>query len=295
MDLPFVSASLGVKIADLRKIESQLFQLDVKSNDELVNFLNHLQIGGSVEAKDLETLLLEVEKHFFGELLELFDEDGYHYLDLAFADEILTLLNLKLHELSFDEKFKKYDYLHLSLKDLLAEEGSLKDNYRSILQEVENASLNDPRASEALLVKVYYDDLRKRFKNNPYLLAKEYALNTRTLLRAARFKFSFEDYASELLGDDVLKEKYQGFYLLDLNQLEMTLKEKVEPAIGELFHNMLKDTKSADHYVDLYLENKISDLLFSDEVVDLLIVYMMISKRIVKYLKKVAYQVDDYE
>lgn len=295
MDLPFVSASLGVKIADLRKIESQLFQLDVKSNDELVNFLNHLQIGGSVEAKDLETLLLEVEKHFFGELLELFDEDGYHYLDLAFADEILTLLNLKLHELSFDEKFKKYDYLHLSLKDLLAEEGSLKDNYRSILQEVENASLNDPRASEALLVKVYYDDLRKRFKNNPYLLAKEYALNTRTLLRAVRFKFSFEDYASELLGDDVLKEKYQGFYLLDLNQLEMTLKEKVEPAIGELFHNMLKDTKSADHYVDLYLENKISDLLFSDEVVDLLIVYMMISKRIVKYLKKVAYQVDDYE
>ncbi|NLB49363.1 MAG: hypothetical protein GX807_00885 [Erysipelotrichia bacterium] len=295
MDLPFVSASLGVKIADLRKIESQLFQLDVKSNDELVNFLNHLQIGGSVEAKDLETLLLEVEKHFFGELLELFDEDGYHYLDLAFADEILTLLNLKLHELSFDEKFKKYDYLHLSLKDLLAEEGSLKDNYRSILQEVENASLNDPRASEALLVKVYYDDLRKRFKKNPYLLAKEYALNTRTLLRAARFKFSFEDYASELLGDDVLKEKYQGFYLLDLNQLEMTLKEKVEPAIGELFHNMLKDTKSADHYVDLYLENKISDLLFSDEVVDLLIVYMMISKRIVKYLKKVAYQVDDYE
>lgn len=295
MDLPFVSASLGVKIADLRKIESQLFQLDVKSNDELVNFLNHLQIGGSVEAKDLETLLLEVEKRFFGELLEIFDEDGYHYLDLAFADEILTLLNLKLHELSFDEKFKKYDYLHLSLKDLLAEEGSLKDNYRSILQEVENASLNDPRASEALLVKVYYDDLRKRFKNNPYLLAKEYALNTRTLLRAARFKFSFEDYASELLGDDVLKEKYQGFYLLDLNQLEMTLKEKVEPAIGELFHNMLKDTKSADHYVDLYLENKISDLLFSDEVVDLLIVYMMISKRIVKYLKKVAYQVDDYE
>lgn len=296
MDHSFVSASLGVKIADLKRMESQIHQLGTKNNQELIEFLNHLQLGGSGEVKDFERLLLMAEKNFFAEVFSLLDEENLHYLDFVFAEEILTFLNLKLNHVPFSEKFSKFDYTHLSLKELLSDDVEYHDErYATLLKSVKNFELKEPRQNEALLVGAYYDYLINTFGEHPFLLAKINAINTRTLYRAQRLELTEDDYARELIGDDTTREKFKSYFRLDQKQIATILKEKVDPRVGELFSHLHENKKQADNYFDLYIDSKVNDLVFSFEVVDLFIVYVHLAKRLIKHLKKVYYRVETNE
>jgi hypothetical protein len=296
MDNMFVSAALGVKISDLKKTETQIMQLEKKSNQALVEFLNHLQLGGDAEAHGFEELLLFASKKNFQEVFSVLDDELYYALDLAYADDILTHLNLKVNGVHYLDKFKAFDYLHISLKDLLdGDDSLLEERYQRLINEVGFLNLVDARKKEATLVKKYYDYLLERFGENTYLLAKINAINTRTLFRAKRLGMTESEVEDELIGDANTLEKFLSFYRLDDAQIAVSLRDKVEPQLSELFIKMTENRKNADLYFDEFLENKVDDLVFSDDIVDLLIVYVTISKRIIKYLKKVFYQVDNYE
>lgn len=292
MDNNFVSASLGVKIADLKRVETQIMQLENKNNQEMIEFLNHLQIGGDAEVNSFDDIISAISRKTFEEIYNLLDREDARELDLVFADEILTMLNLRVNNVRYLEKFGRYDYLHISLKNLLEnDEVQVNDRYLKLVEEVNQLELVDSRKKEAQLVKKYYEGLLNSFPEHTYLLAKVNAINTRTLYRAKRLSMSESEIEDEIIGDTNTIEKFLSLYRLDQNQIAASLRDKVESKLADLFSAMMEDKKNADFHFDVYLDDKVNDMVFEDDVIDLLIVYVAISKRISKYLKKVFYRV----
>ena len=296
MDFTFASGRLSVKLADLKRVENQILQLEGKSNQQLIEFLNHLQISGTSEYSDFNLLIRGAEQFLFGELVALIDEEHYYLLDLVYAEEILTFLNLKLHDVKYQKRFDNFDILHLSLTNLLSDKQlHTLDYFTKMIESVRSEAGKNLEQSEARLVKHYYDYLLENFGDNKYLSAKLRAINTRTLVRANLLELSKEEYVTELVGDDTLIEKYTNYYRLEQKQLISTLSDKVDTKIGNLYQQMIENRRNADKYVDDYLNIKLEELVFSSEFNNLFIRYAMIKKRIIKTLKKMYYQVEAYE
>lgn len=296
MDFSYAGGSLSVKIADLKKIESQLHNLGDKPNDDIVGFLNHLQIGGTVEAKDFSSLITNSEKFLFKQLVSLLDDTHDYLLDFVYADEILTFLNLKLNKVTYESKFQSFDHLHLSLLTLLEKElPGHQVHYLKLLSDVEKEVKNRGREQEARMTRKYYDYLSSYLSAHPFLIAKITMINLRTLYRARRLDFSLESFKDELIGDDVTREKFANLYRLDDRQIVSALRDKLDVKASATYEAMIDDPQAIDKHLDDYLYHKVKDLVFSIQFVDLFMLYAYQYRRVIKLLKKIYYRVEEYE
>lgn len=296
MDFSYAGGSLSVKIADLKKIESQLHNLGDKPNDDIVGFLNHLQIGGTVEAKDFSSLITNSEKFLFKQLVSLLDDTHDYLLDFVYADEILTFLNLKLNKVTYESKFQSFDHLHLSLLTLLEKElPGHQVHYLKLLSDVEKEVKSRGREQEARMTRKYYDYLSSYLSAHPFLIAKITMINLRTLYRARRLDFSLESFKDELIGDDVTREKFANLYRLDDRQIVSALRDKLDVKAGSVYEAMINDPQAIDKHLDDYLYHKVKDLVFSIQFVDLFMLYAYQYRRVIKLLKKIYYRVEEYE
>ncbi|HKL84078.1 MAG TPA: hypothetical protein VJZ48_01210 [Bacilli bacterium] len=296
MDFSYAGGSLSVKIADLKKIESQLHNLGDKTNDDIVGFLNHLQIGGTVEAKDFSSLITNSEKFLFKQLVSLLDDTHDYLLDFVYADEILTFLNLKLNKVTYESKFQSFDHLHLSLLTLLEKElPGHQVHYLKLLSDVEKEVKNRGREQEARMTRKYYDYLSSYLSAHPFLIAKITMINLRTLYRARRLDFSLESFKDELIGDDVTREKFANLYRLDDRQIVSALRDKFDVKASATYEAMIDDPQAIDKHLDDYLYHKVKDLVFSIQFVDLFMLYAYQYRRVIKLLKKIYYRVEEYE
>lgn len=296
MDFSYAGGSLSVKIADLKKIESQLHNLGDKTNDDIVGFLNHLQIGGTVEAKDFSSLITNSEKFLFKQLVSLLDDTHDYLLDFVYAEEILTFLNLKLNKVTYESKFQSFDHLHLSLLTLLEKElPGHQAHYLKLLSDVEKEVKNRGREQEARMTRKYYDYLSSYLSAHPFLIAKITMINLRTLYRARRLDFSLESFKDELIGDDVTREKFANLYRLDDRQIVSALRDKLDVKASATYEAMIDDPQAIDKHLDDYLYHKVKDLVFSIQFVDLFMLYAYQYRRVIKLLKKIYYRVEEYE
>lgn len=296
MDFSYAGGSLSVKIADLKKIESQLHNLGDKPNDDIVGFLNHLQIGGTVEAKDFSSLITNSEKFLFKQLVSLLDDTHDYLLDFVYADEILTFLNLKLNKVTYESKFQSFDHLHLSLLTLLEKElPGHQVHYLKLLSDVEKEVKNRGREQEARMTRKYYDYLSSYLSAHPFLIAKITMINLRTLYRARSLDFSLESFKDELIGDDVTREKFANLYRLDDRQIVSALRDKLDVKASATYEAMINDPQAIDKHLDDYLYHKVKDLVFSIQFVDLFMLYAYQYRRVIKLLKKIYYRVEEYE
>lgn len=296
MDFSYAGGSLSVKIADLKKIESQLHNLGDKPNDDIVGFLNHLQIGGTVEAKDFSSLITNSEKFLFKQLVSLLDDTHDYLLDFVYAEEILTFLNLKLNKVTYESKFQSFDHLHLSLLTLLEKElPGHQVHYLKLLSDVEKEVKNRGREQEARMTRKYYDYLSSYLSAHPFLIAKITMINLRTLYRARRLDFSLESFKDELIGDDVTREKFANLYRLDDRQIVSALRDKLDVKASATYEAMIDDPQAVDKHLDDYLYHKVKDLVFSIQFVDLFMLYAYQYRRVIKLLKKIYYRVEEYE
>lgn len=296
MDFAFVSGSLGVKSAELKKIETQLNGLVSKSNDEIIVFLNHLQIGGSSEITDFNKLILGGEKVLVQELQALLDEEHYFLLDAVFSDEVLTFLNLRANHIKYLPKFVDFDFLHLSLKDLL--EGVLpgyQDYYLKLLAPLEKDDKLNSRTREALVVKSFYRLLNEKLRDNSFLDIKETAINLRTLFRARKLGLSTEDYVLELIGNDAKRDRFTAFYRLEERQLLASVREKVDGKAAEIYEAIVTNPSRVDELIDEYVEIKLRNIVFSYDPIDQFILYGINKKRILKTIRKIYHRVEKYE
>ena len=296
MDFSYAGGSLSVKIADLKKIESQLHNLGDKTNDDIVGFLNHLQIGGTVEAKDFSSLITNSEKFLFKQLVSLLDDTHDYLLDFVYADEILTFLNLKLNKVTYESKFQSFDHLHLSLLTLLEKElPGHQAHYLKLLSDVEKEVKSRGREQEARMTRKYYDYLSSYLSAHPFLKAKITMINLRTFYRARRLDLSLESFKDELIGDDVTREKFANLYRLDDRQIVSALRDKFDVKASATYEAMINDPQAIDKHLDDYLYHKVKDLVFSIEFVDLFMLYAYQYRRVIKLLKKIYYRVEEYE
>lgn len=296
MDFSYAGGSLSVKIADLKKIESQLHNLGDKTNDDIVGFLNHLQIGGTVEAKDFSSLITNSEKFLFKQLVSLLDDTHDYLLDFVYADEILTFLNLKLNKVTYESKFQSFDHLHLSLLTLLEKElPGHQVHYLKLLSDVEKEVKNRGREQEARMTRKYYDYLSSYLSAHPFLIAKITMINLRTLYRARRLDLSLESFKDELIGDDVTREKFANLYRLDDRQIVSALRDKLDVKASATYEAMIDDPQAIDKHLDDYLYHKVKDLVFSIQFIDLFMLYAYQYRRVIKLLKKIYYRVEEYE
>lgn len=296
MDFSYAGGSLSVKIADLKKIESQLHNLGDKPNDDIVGFLNHLQIGGTVEAKDFSSLIINSEKFLFKQLVSLLDDTHDYLLDFVYAEEILTFLNLKLNKVTYESKFQSFDHLHLSLLTLLEKElPGHQVHYLKLLSDVEKEVKSRGREQEARMTRKYYDYLSSYLSAHPFLIAKITMINLRTLYRARCLDLSLESFKDELIGDDVTREKFANLYRLDDRQIVSALRDKLDVKASATYEAMINDAQAIDKHLDDYLYHKVKDLVFSIQFVDLFMLYAYQYRRVIKLLKKIYYRVEEYE
>ena len=296
MDFAYASGSLSVKIAELKRLENQLTNLGNKTNEEIVEFLNHLQIAGNAELKSFGEIIIASEQSLFKELKSLLNEDYYYLLDLVYADEVLTFLNLTLNKVKYEDKFKAFDYIHISLASLLlGEMVGMQEHYGKIITQVTKQVSEKGRKQEALLTKLFYEHLATNLENHPFLLAKQTMINLRSLYRSKKLELSAEDYKIELLGDDTNREKFLNLYRLEDKQIVSALKDKFDVKASSTYEHIINNERSIDKYLDKYLADKVANLMFSTDFIDLFIFYSYQYRRIIKELKKIYYRVEKYE
>ena len=296
MDIAYASGSLSVKVAELKKVESQLANLGNNTNEEVVTFLNHLQLAGTVEISNFATLINQSEKVLFNQLVAILSDDYYYLLDLVYADEIITFLNLKLNDVKFEDKFKEFDYLHLPLAKLL--EGNLigmQDHYAAIMNATRSEFKTKGYKQEAILSKVYYQFLTDKVGDNLYLDSKITMINLRTLYRAKKLDLTIEEFELELIGSYIEKEKFVSFYRLDNKQIISSLKDRVDHAASATYELITSNYVNIDKYLDAYLAEKVKNLVFSIEFSELFIIYAFQFRQLIKTLKKIYNRVEEYE
>ncbi len=296
MDFAYASGSLSVKIAELKKIEAQLTNLEQKGHDEIISFLNHLQIAGNQEINDFKTLINKSEQYLFNQVVSLVSENDYALLDLIYAEDIITFLNLKVNNVKYLDRFAPYDVFHLSLTQLLDDQlPGYQDHYGRMLREVNRLDKKSAREKEAKLTQLFYQHLGERFMGHPYLISKIIALNVRTLYRAKKLSLSLDDFKIELLGDDVIREKFSGLFRLDERQIVATLKDKFDSQTSQVFEAILQKPQDIDRLIDQYIYDKVKDMIFSVEFQDLFILYGYLYRRMIRQIKKIYYRVEAYE
>ena len=100
MDFVYASGRLSVKLAELKKIETQINGLAGKSREEILSFLNHLQLAGNSEMNDFLQIMQGSEKILADELKSLTNESQYYLLDAVFADDLMFRRSETLIQLS---------------------------------------------------------------------------------------------------------------------------------------------------------------------------------------------------
>lgn len=291
MDFVYASGRLSVKLAELKKVEMQINGLAPKNREEILAFLNHLQLAGNSEMNDFLQIIQGSEKVLADELKSLVDEYQYYLLDAIFADDLITFLNLKLNGVHYQNKFKPFDVIHLSLQKLL--DGDTSGNYefyQKLIHRVQTEIKAKGRAQEAYLTKLYYQYLRERLAGHPFIDAKETAINIRSLYRGKVLNLSLDEFREELLGDDNKIEKFVNLYRLDDRQIVSSLKEKLNQYAAETYDKITLNPAKIDLFIDNYLEAKMGNLVFSSNYIDLLLLYGFQKKRVFKLIKNVYIQ-----
>lgn len=291
MDFVYASGRLSVKLAELKKIETQINGLAGKSREEILTFLNHLQLAGNSEMNDFLQIMQGSEKILADELKSLTNESQYYLLDAVFADDLITFLNLKLNSVHYQNKFKPFDVIHLSLQKLL--EGETNGNYefyQKLITRVQADIKVKGRAQEAFLTKLLYQHLSERLEGHPYIDAKETAINIRSLYRAKVINLNPDEFKEELLGDTNKIEKFANLFRLDDRQIVSMLKEKFDQYAADTYDKIASNPAKIDLFVDYYLEAKMGNLIFSSNYVDLLLLYGFQKKRVFKLIKSIYSQ-----
>lgn len=288
MDFGYASGRLSVKIAEQKKMEVQIHSLAGKKREEMIAFLNHLQLAGNGETSDFTQIIQGSEKVLYEELKSLCADDQLYILDAVFADEIITFLNLKLNNVTFQERFKPFDVIHLSLFNLLNDHLSGKEeHYLKMIHQVKAKISEKGRRQEAYLTRVFYQYLREFFPTHLFIESKENAINLRSLFRAKTLQFSLDEFSDELLGDDIKREKFLNLFRLDERQVISTLKEKFDQSAADTYEAIVNEPKNMDVLIDRYLEGNMKKLVFSSDYLDLMLLYGYQKKRLMKMIKDV--------
>lgn len=291
MDFVYASGRLSVKLAELKKVETQINGLAGKSREEILTFLNYLQLAGNGEINDFLQIMQGSEKILADELKSLTDESQYYLLDAVFVDDLITFLNLKLNSVHYQNKFKPFDVIHLSLQKLL--EGETNGNYefyQKLITRVQADIKVKGRAQEALLTKLFYQHISERLAGHPYIDAKETAINIRSLYRAKVINLNPDEFKEELLGDTNKIEKFANLFRLDDRQIVSMLKEKFDQYAADTYDKIASNPHKIDSFVDYYLEAKMGNLIFSSNYIDLLLLYGFQKKRVFKLIKSIYSQ-----